>query len=275
MKRRLLLVALLLFGSGTTALIYQVAWMRELRLIFGFSTAASAAVVAIFMGGLGAGSWWLGRKADRGRPSAGLLWTARAGGGRFGGRHAPAGLCRPAGLHRAGGDAHPGSRRGNARAAPLLGGGALRADGPHGRDAAGGDAVRRDGGGPGAPVSRAPLRLQHARRRRGSGALDVPAAGDFRNAADSLAGLRRQRARRAGGRAALPEGAAGAGRGDWSPVRGSGFQGAGAGAAGKEEEAQAEGGAGRAFFRAGRRQPVSLARIRARFGRESWGSPSS
>jgi spermidine synthase/MFS family permease len=64
MKRRLLWVALLLFGSGTTALIYQVAWMRELRLIFGFSTAASAAVLAIFMGGLGAGSWWLGRKAD-------------------------------------------------------------------------------------------------------------------------------------------------------------------------------------------------------------------
>lgn len=48
-----------------TALIYQVAWMRELRLIFGFSTAASAAVLAIFMGGLGAGSWWLGRKADQ------------------------------------------------------------------------------------------------------------------------------------------------------------------------------------------------------------------
>ena len=64
MKRRILWVALLLFGSGTTALIYQVAWMRDLRLIFGFSTAASAAVVAIFMGGLGAGSWWLGRKAD-------------------------------------------------------------------------------------------------------------------------------------------------------------------------------------------------------------------
>jgi hypothetical protein len=28
-----------------TALIYRVAWMRELRLIFGFSTAASAAVL--------------------------------------------------------------------------------------------------------------------------------------------------------------------------------------------------------------------------------------
>src|SRR5512142_387749 len=64
MKARPLRVALLLFGSGMTALIYQVAWMRELRLVFGFSTAASAAVLAIFMGGLGAGGWLLGRRAD-------------------------------------------------------------------------------------------------------------------------------------------------------------------------------------------------------------------
>jgi len=57
-------VSLLLFGSGLTALVYQIAWMRELRLVFGFSTASSAAVVAIFMGGLGIGSWLLGRRAD-------------------------------------------------------------------------------------------------------------------------------------------------------------------------------------------------------------------
>jgi len=57
-------VSLLLFGSGLTALVYQIAWMRELRLVFGFSTASSAAVVAIFMGGLGVGSWLLGRRAD-------------------------------------------------------------------------------------------------------------------------------------------------------------------------------------------------------------------
>src|SRR6185369_17198184 len=57
-------VSLLLFGSGSTALVYQIAWMRELRLVFGFSTAASAAVVAIFMGGLSVGSWILGRRAD-------------------------------------------------------------------------------------------------------------------------------------------------------------------------------------------------------------------
>ena len=64
MKGRLLRVSVLLFGSGMTALVYQVAWMRELRLIFGFSTAASAAVLAIFMGGLGLGGWLLGRRAD-------------------------------------------------------------------------------------------------------------------------------------------------------------------------------------------------------------------
>src|ERR1700746_3837327 len=82
MKGRLLPVSLLLFGSGMTALIYQVAWMLELRLIFGFSTAASAAVLAIFMGGLGLGGWLLGRRADTvGNPLAfyGRLELAVAG----------------------------------------------------------------------------------------------------------------------------------------------------------------------------------------------------
>src|SRR5215210_2240035 len=60
-------VALLLFGSGTCALIYQMAWLRQFRLIFGASTAASAAVLAIFMGGLGAGSLLIGRRVERSR----------------------------------------------------------------------------------------------------------------------------------------------------------------------------------------------------------------
>ena len=58
-------VGLLLLGSGACALIYQTVWLREFRLIFGASTAASAAVLAIFMGGLGLGSALLGRRADR------------------------------------------------------------------------------------------------------------------------------------------------------------------------------------------------------------------
>src|SRR5262245_26612776 len=53
-----------MFGSGCCALVYQVGWLREFRLIFGASTAASAAVLAIFIGGLGIGGWLLGQRAD-------------------------------------------------------------------------------------------------------------------------------------------------------------------------------------------------------------------
>jgi spermidine synthase len=67
-------VALLLFGSGCAALIYQTAWMREFRLIFGASTAASAAVLAIFVGGLGLGGLILGPRADR-RPRPVLYYA--------------------------------------------------------------------------------------------------------------------------------------------------------------------------------------------------------
>lgn len=54
----------MLFLSGMCALIYQVAWLRELRLIFGASTAASAAAVAVFMAGLGIGGLYFGKRAD-------------------------------------------------------------------------------------------------------------------------------------------------------------------------------------------------------------------
>jgi len=65
-------IASLLFGSGACALIYQVTWLREFRLIFGASTAATAAVLAIFMGGLGAGSLLLGSRVDRSRRPLGF-----------------------------------------------------------------------------------------------------------------------------------------------------------------------------------------------------------
>ncbi len=38
------------FFSGTVALIYQTVWMRELSLIFGVTTFATATVLATFMG---------------------------------------------------------------------------------------------------------------------------------------------------------------------------------------------------------------------------------
>ncbi len=64
MTRRLALTTCLLFVSGACALVFQVAWLREFRLVFGATTAASAAVTAIFMGGLGLGSAILGKRAD-------------------------------------------------------------------------------------------------------------------------------------------------------------------------------------------------------------------
>jgi spermidine synthase/predicted MFS family arabinose efflux permease len=62
---RIFRLAPLLFFSGACSLVYQSAWLREFRLIFGASTLASAAVTAIFMGGLGLGSWFGGRWVDR------------------------------------------------------------------------------------------------------------------------------------------------------------------------------------------------------------------
>jgi spermidine synthase len=67
--------AALVFSSGFCALIYQIVWTREFRLVFGASTAASAAVVAIFIAGLGWGGLVLGRRVEKsGNP---LLFYAR------------------------------------------------------------------------------------------------------------------------------------------------------------------------------------------------------
>jgi spermidine synthase len=65
MRARTAPVAALLLTSGFCALVYQVSWLREFRLIFGASTLASAAVLAIFIGGLGIGGLLLGPRADR------------------------------------------------------------------------------------------------------------------------------------------------------------------------------------------------------------------
>ena len=65
MNASLARAALLLFGSGLCALVYEIAWLREFRLVFGASTAANAAVLAVFIGGLGAGGLLIGRRAER------------------------------------------------------------------------------------------------------------------------------------------------------------------------------------------------------------------
>src|SRR5881394_2197223 len=58
-------VAPLLFCSGLCALVYQTVWLREFRLIFGASTAAAAAVLGIFMGGIGVGSLFFANRVER------------------------------------------------------------------------------------------------------------------------------------------------------------------------------------------------------------------
>jgi spermidine synthase len=59
------LVASLLLGSGMCALIYQTAWQRMFQLVFGATTAASSAVLGVFLGGLGAGALFFGGRVAR------------------------------------------------------------------------------------------------------------------------------------------------------------------------------------------------------------------
>ncbi len=54
----LLLFMVCLMMSGGSALIYQVAWTREFRLVFGGTTAAAASVLAVLMGGMGSETRW-------------------------------------------------------------------------------------------------------------------------------------------------------------------------------------------------------------------------
>jgi spermidine synthase len=75
--RRGVVAGLLLcfFFSGTAGLIYQVAWGKEMGLIFGHTAYAVATVLAVFMGGLAAGSAWLGRWSEtRPRPITSYAW---------------------------------------------------------------------------------------------------------------------------------------------------------------------------------------------------------
>src|SRR5688500_9347309 len=55
----------LFFLSGAAALVYQVAWLRMISLVFGVTVYAASAVLTSFMGGLALGSWLGGRSAAR------------------------------------------------------------------------------------------------------------------------------------------------------------------------------------------------------------------
>jgi len=70
------LLYVLFFLSGISGLIYQVVWVRVFGNIFGNTVYSASVIVAVFMLGLGAGSYLVGRWADRRyaiAPSAPLL----------------------------------------------------------------------------------------------------------------------------------------------------------------------------------------------------------
>src|SRR6476659_10319922 len=59
------LIYFLFLCSGLSGLIYQVVWVRVFGNVFGNTVYSASLVVAVFMLGLGAGSYVAGRWADR------------------------------------------------------------------------------------------------------------------------------------------------------------------------------------------------------------------
>ena len=65
MKQLILgLIYLMFFLSGAAALIYEVVWVRSLSLVCGGSHLAITTVLSVFMGGLAAGSYLIGKRVD-------------------------------------------------------------------------------------------------------------------------------------------------------------------------------------------------------------------
>lgn len=59
---------LFFFLSGLTALVYEIAFVRQLQLIFGSTLSAVSIVIAVFFGGLAIGAALIGPRADRHAP---------------------------------------------------------------------------------------------------------------------------------------------------------------------------------------------------------------
>src|SRR5690349_20847856 len=79
MRHRAAAAGVLLFASGFCSLTYETVWLRQFRLIFGGTTAATAAVLAIFMGGIGLGSIVIGRRAEASRNPLALYGALEIG----------------------------------------------------------------------------------------------------------------------------------------------------------------------------------------------------
>jgi len=59
------IVIMVFLVSGAAGLVYEVVWTRQLSLVFGVTTYATATVLAVYMGGLALGSYLFGRWIDR------------------------------------------------------------------------------------------------------------------------------------------------------------------------------------------------------------------
>ena len=66
---QLALLYFIFFASGVSSLISEITWNRMLVLIVGNTITATSMIVAAFMGGLAAGSYWGGRTFSKLRPS--------------------------------------------------------------------------------------------------------------------------------------------------------------------------------------------------------------
>jgi spermidine synthase len=64
-KKRMHLVIGLFFLSGCLALVYEILWLKELKLLFGSTIQAASVTVAAFFLGLSVGSFFWGRRAPR------------------------------------------------------------------------------------------------------------------------------------------------------------------------------------------------------------------
>jgi spermidine synthase len=64
-----ILIYLAFFASGASCLITEVTWNRMLIVVVGNSLSAAAMIIAVFMGGLGLGSYLGGRIFSRRRSS--------------------------------------------------------------------------------------------------------------------------------------------------------------------------------------------------------------
>jgi spermidine synthase len=64
-----MIIYLLVFLSGFSALIYQILWMKQLGLLFGNTSHAAGATLAAFFAGLAVGSWFWGKRSTQVRNS--------------------------------------------------------------------------------------------------------------------------------------------------------------------------------------------------------------